>query len=115
MININCINIKNVNGNKVDIGIKLQKFSLKFIIYKILSSIVILQSTKIKKKMKILKVIFIVDKDRRFTFDNITLKNLTKMIIEAANIGNIGLRIYKNIIECIQKENETLDFLFPNL
>ena len=90
-------------------------YSLFQILYKILSSIVILQSTKIKKKMKILKVIFIVDKDRRFTFDNITLKNLTKMIIEAANIGNIGLRIYKNIIECIQKENETLDFLFPNL
>ncbi len=65
--------------------------------------------------MKILKVIFIVDKDRRFTFDNITLKNLIKMIIEAANIGNIGLKIYKNIIEYIQKENETLDFLFPNL
>jgi hypothetical protein len=64
--------------------------------------------------MKILKVIFIVDKDRRFTFDNITLKNLIKMIIEAANIGNIGLKIYKNIIEYIQKENETLDFLFPN-
>ncbi len=65
--------------------------------------------------MKILKVIFIVDKDRRFTFDDITLINLIKMIIEAANIGNIGLKIYKNIIEYIQKENETLDFLFPNL
>ncbi len=64
--------------------------------------------------MKILKVIFIVDKDRRFTFDDITLINLIKMIIEAANIGNIGLKIYKNIIEYIQKENETLDFLFPN-
>ena len=46
--------------------------------------------------MKILKVICIVDKDRRFTFDDITLINLIKMIIEAANIGNIGLRIYKN-------------------
>ena len=40
--------------------------------------------------MKILKVIFIVDKDTRYTFnvnDNITVKNLTKMIIETTNIG----------------------------
>ena len=56
--------------------------------------------------MKILKVIFIVDKDTRYTFnvnDNITFKNLTKMIIETTSIGNIGLRIFKNIIESISK------------
>ena len=68
--------------------------------------------------MQIRKVIFIVDKDRRYSFDvnqNITLKNLKKMIIAAANVGNIGLRIFQNGIEYTQQENETLDYLFPNL
>ncbi len=68
--------------------------------------------------MQIRKVIFIVDKDRRYSFDvnqNITLKNLKKMIIAAANVGNIGLRIFQNGIEYTQHENETLDYLFPNL
>ena len=63
--------------------------------------------------MKILKVIFIVDKDTRYTFnvnDNITFKNLTKMIIETTNIGNIGLRIFKNIIECISKRKWNIRF-----
>jgi hypothetical protein len=68
--------------------------------------------------MQIRKVIFIVDKDRRYSFDvnqNITLKNLKKMIIAAANVGNIGLRIFQNGIEYTQHENETLDYLFPNM
>jgi hypothetical protein len=37
------------------------------------------------------------------------------MIIAAANVGNIGLRIFQNGIEYTQQENETLDYLFPNL
>ena len=68
--------------------------------------------------MQIRKAIFIVDKDRKYSFDvnqNITLKNLKKMIIAAANIGNIGLRIFQNGIEYTQNENETLDSLFPHL
>ena len=65
---------------------------------------------------KIIKTIFILDKDRRYSFDvnqNITIHNVKKMIIAAAGLGKIGLRIYHEGQEYTKNDPDTLDFLFP--
>ena len=66
---------------------------------------------------KIRKAIFIVDKDRRYAFDvnqNITIANLKKMIIAAADLGK-GLKLYHEGIEYTHNDADSLDFLFPTL
>ena len=65
---------------------------------------------------KIIKAIFILDKDRRYSFDvnqNITIHNLKKMIIAAAGLGKIGLRLYHEGVEYTKNDPDSLDFLFP--
>ena len=66
---------------------------------------------------QIRKAIFIVDKDRRYSFDvnqNISISNLKKMIIAAANLGR-NIRIYHEGIEYTNNDADSLDYLFPNL
>lgn len=67
---------------------------------------------------KIRKAIFIVDKDRRYSFDvdqNISIYNLKKMIMAAANLGKAGLRIFHEGKEYTKNNDDSLDFLFPTL
>ena len=67
---------------------------------------------------KIIKTIFILDKNRRYSFDvnqNITIRNVKKMIDAAANLGRAHIRIFHNGIEYTQNDEDTLDFLFPTL
>jgi hypothetical protein len=66
---------------------------------------------------KIVKAIFIVDKDRRYSFDvNQTIKihYLKKIIIAAANLGH-NLRLFHEGQEYTDYESETLLELFPGL
>ena len=65
---------------------------------------------------QIIKAIFILDKDRRYSFDvnqNITIHNLKKMIVAAAGLGKIGLRIFHEGEEYTKNDADSLDFLFP--
>ena len=67
---------------------------------------------------KIRKTIFIVDKNRKYTFDineDIKLHTLKKMLISAANLGKISLRIFHKGKEYTNYNNETIESLFPNL
>ena len=67
---------------------------------------------------KIIKTIFILDKNRRYSFDvnqNITIRNLKKMIDAAANLGRAHLRIFHNGKEYTSNDEDSLDFLFPTL
>ena len=67
---------------------------------------------------QIVKTIFIVDKDKQYTFDvdqNIAFKNLKLVLISAANLSHFNLHIFHEGIEYTSKENETLQSLFPNL
>ena len=67
---------------------------------------------------KIIKTIFILDKNRRYAFDvnqNITIHNVKKMIKAAASLGRAHLRIFHDGIEYTSKDEETLEFLFPTL
>ena len=67
---------------------------------------------------KIIKTIFILDKNRRYSFDvnqNITIRNLKKMIIAAASLGRAHLRIFHDGTEYTSKDEESLEFLFPTL
>ena len=67
---------------------------------------------------KIIKTIFILDKNRRYAFDvnqNITIRNVKKMIKAAASLGRAHLRIFHDGIEYTSKDEETLEFLFPTL
>ena len=67
---------------------------------------------------KIIKTIFILDKNRRYSFDvnqNITIRNVKKMIDAAANLGRAHIRIFHNGTEYTQNDEDTLDFLFPTL
>ena len=66
---------------------------------------------------KIVKAIFIVDKERRYSFDvNQTIKihYLKKIIIAAANLGH-NLRLFHEGQEYTDYESETLLELFPGL
>ena len=67
---------------------------------------------------RIHKAIFILDKTRRYAFDvneNITIHRLKKMIINAAGLGKVGLRIFHDGVEYTQNDPDTMDVLFPNL
>ena len=67
---------------------------------------------------KIRKVIFIIDKDRKYSFDvdqNIAIYNLKMMIISAASLGKVSLRIFHEGKEYTQNDPDLLDFLFPTL
>ena len=66
---------------------------------------------------KIVKAIFIVDKDRRYSLDvnqTISIYNLKKMIIAAAFLGK-NLRIFHEGIEYTNNESDSLLDLFPEL
>ena len=66
---------------------------------------------------KIVKAIFIVDKDRRYSFDvnqTIQIHYLKKIIIAAANLGH-NLRLFHEGQEYTDNESETLLDLFPDL
>lgn len=67
---------------------------------------------------KIRQTLFIVDKNRKYLFDvnqNITIHNLKKMLIAAANLGKVGLRIFHQGVEYTDKDRFCLDELFPEL
>ena len=67
---------------------------------------------------KIRQTIFHLDKNRKYLFDvnqNITIHTLKKMIIAAANLGKINIKIFHNGIEYTDKDTSCLDELFPNL
>ena len=67
---------------------------------------------------KIIKTIFVLDKNRRYSFDvnqNITIKNLKKMIDAAANLGRAHLRLFHEGREYTSNNEDSLDFLFPTL
>ena len=66
---------------------------------------------------KIIKAVFIVDKDRRYSFDvnqTITIANLKKIIIAAAALGK-GLKLFHEGREYTHNDPDTLEYLFPNL
>lgn len=67
---------------------------------------------------RIRQTIFIVDKNRNYKFDvnqTITIRNLKKMIIAAANLGKVGLRIFHKDVEFTDMEDSSLADLFPSL
>ena len=69
-------------------------------------------------KPKIVKAIFILDKNRRYGFDvnqNITILLLKKMIDAAANLNRSHLRIFHEGTEYTSYDDSTLENLFPTL
>ena len=65
---------------------------------------------------KIINVIFIVDKKRRYSVDvehDIPLQDLKKIISKSAKLSNYNLKLYYEGKE-IENEIENLDTLFPN-
>lgn len=75
-------------------------------------------SAKSQDLPKIRQTLFILDTNRQYLFDvnqNVTIRNLKKMIAAAANIGKVGLRIFHEGIEYTDRDPEHLDDLFPNL
>ena len=66
---------------------------------------------------KIVKTIFVVDKDRRYSLDvnqTIPIYYLNKIIIAAANLGH-KLRLFHEGQEYTNNESESLLDLFPDL
>lgn len=67
---------------------------------------------------RIRQALFILDKNRKYKFDvnqTITIKNLKKMIIAAANLGKSGLRLFHKGVEYTDYEDSTFEQLFPEL
>ena len=67
---------------------------------------------------KIHQTLFIVDKDRKYLFDvnqNILIKKLKGMIVAAADLNKVGLRIFHEGIEYTNEDEKALDELFPDL
>ena len=67
---------------------------------------------------KIVKTIFILDKNRRYSFDvnqNITIRLLKKMIDAAANLNRAHLRVFHEGTEYTSYDESSLDNLFPDL
>ena len=67
---------------------------------------------------KIIKVCFILDKNRKYFFDidqNISINHLKKMLISAANISNKKIKLFHKEIDYSNEDLLTLDKLFPNL
>ena len=66
---------------------------------------------------KIIKAIFIVDKDRRYSFDvnqTITIANLKRIITAAAALGR-GFKLFHEGTEYTHNDPDSLEMLFPNL
>ena len=69
-------------------------------------------------KPEIRQTLFIVDKSRQYLFDvnqNITIKKLKRMIVAAADLNKVGLRIFHNGKEYTNYDDSALDELFPDL
>ena len=67
---------------------------------------------------KIVKTIFILDKNRRYSFDvnqNITIHLLKKMIDAAANLNRAHLRLFHEGSEYTSYDSSSLENLFPDL
>ena len=67
---------------------------------------------------KIVKTIFILDKDRRYGFDvnqTITINLLKRMIDTAANLHKGHLRLFHEGVEYTKYDNYSLENLFPSL
>ena len=67
---------------------------------------------------KIIKTIFVLDKNRRYSFDvnqNINIRNLKKMIDAAANLGRAHIRLFHDGKEYTTNDEDSLEFLFPTL
>lgn len=67
---------------------------------------------------RIRQTLFMVDKNRNYKFDvnqNITIRGLKKMIINAANLGKSGLRVFHKGIEYTEYDDSSLDELFPEM
>ena len=67
---------------------------------------------------KIHQTLFIVDKDRKYLFDvnqNILIKKLKSMIVAAADLNKVGLRIFHEGKEYTNEDEKALDELFPDL
>ena len=67
---------------------------------------------------KIVKTLFILDKNRRYSFDvnqNITIRLLKNMIDAAANLNRAHLRIFHEGKEYTSYDDSTLEILFPDL
>ena len=69
-------------------------------------------------KPEIRQTLFIVDPTRQYLFDvnqNVTIKKLKRMIVAAADLNKVGLRIFHDGVEYTNYDNEALDKLFPDL
>ena len=67
---------------------------------------------------QIRQTLFIVDPTRQYLFDvnqNITIRKLKRMIVAAADLNKIGLRIFHEGKEYTDKDDQALDELFPDL
>ena len=77
-----------------------------------------LSQAKDLNQPKIVKTIFILDKNRRYSFDvnqNIKIYLLKKMIDAAANLNRAHLRIFHEGKEYTSYDESSLDILFPDL
>ena len=69
-------------------------------------------------KPEIRQTLFIVDPTRKYLFDvnqNVTIKKLKRMIVAAADLNKVGLRIFHDGVEYTNYDNNALDELFPDL
>ena len=67
---------------------------------------------------RIRQTLFIVDPTRQYLFDvnqNITIKKLKRMIVVAADLNKVGLRIFHDGVEYTNSDDDALDELFPDL
>ena len=67
---------------------------------------------------QIRQTLFIVDPTRKYLFDvnqNITIKKLKRMIVAAADLNKVGLRIFHDGVEYTAYDDSALDELFPDL
>jgi hypothetical protein len=67
---------------------------------------------------QIRQTLFIVDPTRQYLFDvnqNITIKKLKRMIVAAADLNKVGLRIFHEGKEYTAYDDSALDELFPDL
>ena len=67
---------------------------------------------------QIRQTLFIVDPTRKYLFDvnqNITIKKLKRMIVAAADLNKVGLRIFHDGTEYTGYDDNALDELFPDL
>ena len=71
-----------------------------------------------KNLPQIRQTLFIVDPTRQYLFDvnqNITINKLKRMIVAAAELNKVGLRIFHDGVEYTNYGDSCLDQLFPDL